>query len=108
MTRSDRPRPKLRVTLLTSVPSRPHATQSELGTIDRDDEERTGESELDDCFGFGAVERDTVDNELCFVRPSVALSFNDLAREDDVFEVEYREIVIVKFFGSVEGNCVVQ
>ena len=33
---------------------------------------------------------------------SVALSFNDFTREEDAFEVEYREVVIVKFFGSVD------
>ena len=102
MTNSDGPRPKLRVTLRNSAPSRPQEAHDELDTIDRDDKERSAGAELDDRFGFNAFKRYTADDELDFTRFSVALARNDVAREDDVFEVKDREVVIVKFFRSVE------
>lgn len=36
-----------------------------------------------------------------FLRPRIALSLDDLAREDDVFEVEDREEVIFQLFSRV-------
>jgi hypothetical protein len=39
---------------------------------------------------------------------AVTLPLDDFAREDDAFEVEDREIVIVKFLRSVNGDDVVQ
>ena len=108
ITKSDDPRPKLRVTKRTLASSEPHATQTELDTVDRDDEERAGVTKLDDCLGFETFERTAADDELGFACFSVALSFNDLAREEDAFEVEYREVVIVQFFGSVERYGVIQ
>ena len=101
MTNSDGPRPKLRVTLRCSAPSRPQEAHKELDTVDRDDKERAARAEFDDRFGFNAFKRDTADDELDFTRFSVALALNDFAREDDVFEVKDREVVIVKFFRSM-------
>ena len=54
MTSSDGPRPKLRVTLRTVGPSRPHEAQAELDTVGGDDKERAAGAELDDRFGFNA------------------------------------------------------
>ena len=54
MTKSDGPRPKLRVTLRTVAPSRPHEAQTELDTVGGDDKECTAGAELDDRFGFDA------------------------------------------------------
>ena len=54
MTNSDGPRPKLRVTLRTDTPSRPHEAQGELDTVGGDDKERAARAELDDRFGFNA------------------------------------------------------
>jgi len=108
ITNNDRPRPKLRVTLRTVTPSRPHEAQVVLDTVGSDDEERAARTELDDRFGFNAFKGDTTDDELDFARSSVALTFNDFASEDDVFEVKEREVVIVKFFRSMERNGKVQ
>lgn len=108
MTRSDGPRPKLRVTLRSSTPSRPQETHKELDKVDRDDKERTVEAELDDRFGFDGLRGDTADDELELSRFSVALALNDFAGKDDIFEIEDREVVIVKLFRSVERHNLVQ
>jgi hypothetical protein len=108
ITRSDGPRPKLRVTLRSSTPSRLQKAHNELDKVDRDDKERAVGAEPDDRFGFGGCKRDATDDELDLSRFSVALAFNDFAGKDDVFEIEDREIVIVKFFRSVERNDIVQ
>ena len=104
------PRPKLRVTVRSSAPGSPHATQTEPGldTVDGDDEEGASKVELDDRFGFDAFKRGTADDELDFACLSVALAGNDFAREEDIFEVEDREVVIVKFFRGVERHRIVQ
>lgn len=108
ITKSDDPRPKLRVTVRNSMPSRPHEMHVDSGTVDGDNEECAVGAEFDDCFDFDAFKRDTADDELGFARRSVALSFNNFAREDGVFEVEYREVVIVEFFSGVEGYGIIQ
>ena len=110
MSRRVDPRPKLRVTVRTSAPGWPHATQTEprLDTVDGDNKEGAGKAELDDRFGFDAFKRDTADDELDFTCFSVALAGNDFAREEDIFEVKDREVVIVKFFRGVERHCIVQ
>ena len=64
MTNSNGPRPKLRVTLRTDAPSRPHEAQEELDTVGGNDKERAGRAELDDRFGFDGLKRDTADDEL--------------------------------------------
>jgi hypothetical protein len=42
------------------------------------------------------------------VRLAIPLAADDAASEDDVFEIEDREIVIFQFFGGVEGYDIVQ
>jgi hypothetical protein len=52
MIKSEAPRPKLRVTLRSSTPSRPQEAQ--LGKIDGDDEETSVWPEFDNRFRFKA------------------------------------------------------
>ena len=52
-------------------------------------------TKLDDRFGFEPFEGSTTNDSLDFPRAAISLPFNDLAREEDTFEVEDREIVIV-------------
>jgi hypothetical protein len=84
------------VTLRSSTPSRPHEAHKELDKVDRDDEESAVWAELDDRFGFDGLKRDTADDELDLSRLAVALALDDFAGKDDVFEIEDREVVIVK------------
>jgi len=42
------------------------------------------------------------------VRLAIPLALDDAASEDDVFEIEDREIFIFQFFGGVEGYDMVQ
>jgi len=79
-----------------------------LDKVDRDDEEIAERAELDDCLGLVSADRGAADDELALVGFAVALALDDLAGEKDVFEVEDREVVIVKFFNSVNGHNVVQ
>lgn len=108
ITKSEEPRPKLRVTLRNCTPSRPHEAQRALDKVDRDDEEVTKRAELDDCFGPEPVNRDAADDELALVRFAVALTLDDFAAEKDVFEIEDRKVVIVKFFDGMNGHNIVQ
>ncbi len=39
---------------------------------------------------------------------AVALTLDDFTREEAVFEIKDREVVIVKFLGSVKGYNVVE
>lgn len=90
------------------APGRPHEAHSVLDKVDGNDEEVTKRSELDDRFGLEPVERCAADDELAFARLEIALTLDDFADEEDVFEIEDREVVIIKFFGGVNGNDVVQ
>lgn len=102
ITKRDAPRPKLRVTFRSSTPVFAHDAQTSLGKVDGDDEESANLAEFDDRFRCAAVDRVTTDNELDLTRFPVALALDDLAREDDGFEIKDREVVIVKFFRSME------
>ena len=100
--------PNVRVTLRSWGAARPHEAHSSLDEIGGDDKERTGGPDFDDRFGFDAGERLTADDTFDFAGLAVPLSFGNLAREDDAFEVEDREVVIFKFFSSVNGYDIVQ
>ena len=97
ITKRDLPRPKLRVTFLSSTPGLAHDAQTRLDTVDSDDEEGANLVEFDNCFCCSAFDRVTTDNELDLLRFTVALAFGDFASEDDGFKVKDREVVIVKF-----------
>lgn len=107
ITNSEEARPKLRVTFRSWTPARPHEAQAALDKVDRDDEEIADRAEPDHRFGLGSADRDAADDELALVRLAVALILDDFAGEKDVLEIKDRKVVIVKFFGSVNGNYVV-
>lgn len=66
----------------------PHWAQRGSTSGDRDDDEFASEAKLDDCFGRRLVERDAGDDALDFAGLVVALTFNDLSRGDNVFEIK--------------------
>ena len=101
MTISAAPLSKLRVTCLSCTAPLPQCAQYCSAGICSNDDEFAGEADFDDCFGKASVKRDAFNDALDFVRLSVALAGNDLPREDDVFEVEDSEVVIIKLFGCV-------
>ena len=102
------PLPKVRVTLRSCGPTRPQEAHGSADKVDGDDEERPFGTELDDRFSFPAVERTPPDDALDFASRGVSLPLDNVAREDNVFEVEDREVVIFKFFSSVNGYDVAQ
>jgi hypothetical protein len=108
ITSSDDPRPKLRVTSRCCTPVRPHAAQRDSGTIDRDDGEIPVWGDLDDRFGGDVAERVAADDIFDFARLPVALALDDRAREDNVFEIEDSEVVIIKFLRYMDRHGIVQ
>jgi len=108
ITRSEAPRPELRVTLRSCTPGWPHAAQRISDKVDRDDEESAERTELDVCLGLESADCGAADDELALVHLAVALALDDFAGEKEAFEIEDREVVIVKFFSSVDGHNVVQ
>ena len=100
--------PNVRATRLSSTPARPHEAQRCLDEVDRDDVERTGGTDLDDRFGFAAIKGVPSDDDFGFARFAILLAFDDAASEDDVFEIEDREVFIFQFFGGVEGYEILQ
>ena len=108
ITSSDGPRPKLRVTSRCCTPARPHAAQRSLGVVARDDEEIPIRGNLDDRFGGGIAEGVASDDIFDFARLPVALALDDRACEDNVFEIEDGEVVIIKFLRCVDRHGIVQ
>ena len=99
------PLPKLRVTYWTRIPSSPHIPHR-LGALldpgsDEDDFPRG--SDLDDAAGRLARDRFASDDVLPLASLRIALPLDNLAREDDVFDVEDADFVIVQFIGCVKG-----
>lgn len=95
ITNSDGPRPKLRVTLRKRTPGCPQAAQSGLGKVGRDDEEIAERPDFNDGFGALSFAGEATDDAFDFPGSSVSLALDDFAREDDVFEVKNREVVII-------------
>ena len=79
-----------------------------LDDIDGDDEEPTRVADFCDDFSGSTVEGPALDDVLRFAGAAIALSFDDFAREDDVFEVKDREVVIFKFIRSMGGYNVTE
>ena len=102
------PLPKLRVMRFSCKDVFPQLAQRVSTEVGRDDEELAGETNLDDGLRGRPVERDAADNALDFARLDVALAPGDLPREDDVFEIEDGEVVIVKFLSRVGGNNIIE
>lgn len=104
----DLPLPKLLVTRRRCTPEWPHEAHTPLDDIDRDDVENAREAELDDRFGLAVLERTSSNDDFCFVGLTVFLALNDVAREDDVFEIKDCEVFIFQFSGGVKGYDIVQ
>lgn len=103
------PRPKLRVTFRSCTPFRPQLAQHDSSDeVNGDDNELAGGTKLDDCLGRCTGEGGAGYDAFDFPGLSVALPLDDFAREEDAFEVEDREIVIVKFLRGMNGDDVVQ
>ena len=101
------PLPKVRATRRSCTPARPHAAQRGLDDVDRDEVEDASEADFDDRFSLPSIEGAPPDNDLAFARFAILLALSDAAGEDDVFEIEDREIVIFQFFGGVDGYDIV-
>jgi hypothetical protein len=108
ITKSDGPRPKMRVTFRSRTPGCPHEAQSGLGEKDSDDDEIAKRPNFDGCLVLPFVECEATDNAFDFSCSGVSLALDDFAQEDDFFEVKDRKVVIVYFLGNVNGNEVVQ
>jgi hypothetical protein len=72
-----------------------------LGEIRGNDDEPSG-ADFDDGFRFESIECETADGTFDLAGLSVALALDDWAREDDVFEIEDREVGIVEPFGGMK------
>jgi len=72
----------------------------------RNDDDLAGWTDLDDAAGRVPVERLACDDVFALVRLRIALSLEDFTAEDDVFNVEDADFVIVKLIGCVEGDHV--
>jgi hypothetical protein len=79
-----------------------------LDDVDGDDEEFAGTVDFGNDFSGSTVERAALDDVLGLTRGAVSLAFDDLAREDDVFEVKDGEVVIFEFVRCMGGNGVAE
>jgi len=68
-----------------------------LVLVDRDDEEGSVRRNFDNRFGRNGTERLPSDNIFRLARFPIALAFDNRTREDNVFEIENRKVVIIKF-----------
>ena len=106
-TRRNAPLPNVRATRRSCAPARPQEAHRDLCEVDRDNVEDAREVDFDDRFAFPAIESPPLDNSLGFARCAIFLALDDAAREEDIFEIEDREIVIFQFFGGVERYDIV-
>jgi hypothetical protein len=95
ITKSAFPVPKLRVTSRSWTPRRPQETHWGLDDIDCEDKKPARVARLDDRFSDKSVKRLATNDDFDFSCVAISLSFDNVAREKDVFEVEDREVVIV-------------
>ncbi len=100
--------PKLRVTWRIRALSAPQLSHRRAALLDPngDDDDLPRRADLDDAARRVSVERLACDDVLAFARPRIALSLDDFAGEDDVFNVEDADFVIVKLVGGVERDHV--
>jgi hypothetical protein len=89
--------PYVRVTCFSWAPGCPQCMHGWLDDVDGDDKEFAGTVDFRDDFSGGTGKRSALDDVLGFTRGAVSLALDDLAREDDVFEVKDRELVIFEF-----------
>ena len=69
-----------------------------MDEVDGDDEER---ARVADGFRFTPIECPAAGDVFDFAGFGVSLSLDNLAREDNIFEADDREVVIFELFGSV-------
>lgn len=93
-TRRVGPLPKVRATRRSCGPARPQEAHRDLDEVDRDDIEDAREVDFDNRFAFAAIENPPSDDGLGFARSAIFLALDDAAREEDIFEIEDREVVI--------------
>lgn len=103
-TRRVGPVPKVRATRRSRAPARPQEAHRDLNEVDRDDIEDARAVDLDNRFAFAVIENLSSDDGLGFARFTIFLALSDAAREEDIFEIEDREVVIFQFFGGVERS----
>ena len=72
----------------------------------RDEDDLPRGSDLDNAAGRLALERLASDDVFSFACLRIALPVADVTREDDVFDVEDADFVIVQLIGCVKGNKV--
>lgn len=108
MTSREEALPKLRVTRLICTEGLPQWAHRCLEDIGCDNNEFFGEADFGDGLRAASVERGAGDNVFEFTGSDIALAFCDLARENDVFEVKDREVVIFKLLCGVRGYNIVQ
>lgn len=92
---------------MCSLPQWAHRSLLNVEDIGCDDDKLTREADFDDGLCGAAVERFTANDEFAFSRFGVALALDDLTGKDDVFEVNDREVVIVKFLCGMRGYDIV-
>ena len=76
--------------------------------IDSDDEELACVANFDNDFSGCSVEGASLDDVLRFAGVPITLALDDLAREDDVFEIKDGEVVIFKFVCGVGGDGIAE
>ena len=59
-------------------------------------------------FSGSAIKGCALDDVLRLAGGAITLTLNDLAREDDAFEIKDREVVIFEFIRCVSGNDVAE
>ncbi len=79
----------------------PQYAQLRSAEVSSNDDELAGEADFDDGFSRFSVKRNATDDELDFAGLRVALALEDVAGEDDVFEIEDGEVFIFKLFGCM-------
>lgn len=76
----------------------PQLAHSDSGKEDGDDDELAGCVDFDDGLRRDTFEGGSVDKVLELPGLRVSLALDDSTGKDDAFEIEDREVVIVKFF----------
>ena len=71
---------------------------------DRDDDHLLGGADLDDTAGRFTAERLAFDNVFPLMSSGITLPFDYLTCENDVFNVENADVIVIQFVGSVEWD----
>ena len=82
--------------------------QPALDDIDGDDEELACVADFGDDLSGCSIKGAALDDVLRFAGAAIALPLDDLAREDDVFEIKDGEVVIFKFVRGMGGDGIAE